>query len=60
MDTVLAYLISAGIMCFGLWIVVAAEAGSGVSQAWVVIGIATIALGFMSLYGEIRTAAAAK
>jgi hypothetical protein len=54
MDTAFAYVISASILCFGLWIVAAADNGSGLFLVWLVVGLLTVAVGGMSLHGEIR------
>jgi hypothetical protein len=54
MDTAFAYVISASILCFGFWIVAAADNGSGLFLVWLVVGLLTVAVGGMSLHGEIR------
>jgi hypothetical protein len=54
MDTVLAYLISIGIVGFGVWIVAADIAGSDIVPIWIVLGLLPIAVGLMSLFGEIH------
>ena len=53
MDAALAYLISVGIVSFGVWVVAAAKAGSDVFLIWTVLGLLTIAVGLISLLGEI-------
>ena len=54
MDTAFAYLISAGMIGFGIWIVATAKvAGSDWFLVWIVIGLLPVAVGLMSLYGEI-------
>jgi hypothetical protein len=59
MDTALAYLISASIICFGAWIVALAENGSALALLWMVIGLLTVAVGGVSLQGEIRNSTTA-
>jgi hypothetical protein len=54
MDTALAYLISVGIIAFGIWTVAAAAPGSSVFLFWIVGGLLTIAVGLLSLFGEVR------
>jgi phosphate starvation-inducible membrane PsiE len=54
-DTVLAYLISLGIIGVGaIWIV--ASASSATSTIWIAVGILTIAVGGTSLLTELRKA----
>jgi hypothetical protein len=60
MDTALAYLISVGIIGFGVWDAVAAEAGSDVFLIRIALGLLTIAVGLISLPGEIHDRRAAK
>jgi hypothetical protein len=59
MDTAFAYLISASIICFGAWIVALAENGSGLFLVWMVIGLLTVAVGGMSLHGQIHNSTTA-
>jgi hypothetical protein len=59
MDTALAYLISVGIVGFGVWVIAAAKAGSDIFLIWIVLGLLTIAVGLISLLGEIRNRKAA-
>jgi hypothetical protein len=54
MDTALAYLISVGIVGFGFWVVAAAKARSDVFLIWIVLGLLIIAVGLISLLGEIH------
>ena len=54
METALAYLISVGIVGFGVWVVAAAKTGSDVFPIWIVLGLVTIAVGLMSLLGEMH------
>ncbi len=54
MDTAFAYLISLGIIGFGVWTTVVAAHGSSVSVFWIVGGLLAIAVGVASLVGEIR------
>ena len=49
-----AYLISVGIIGFGGWIVANLKVESGIFPIWFVLGLLTIAVGLMSLLGEIR------
>ena len=52
-DRALAYLISAGIVSFGVWIIVHAVK-SGSPLAWTLLGILPILVGLISLYQEAR------
>ena len=53
MNAVLSFLISAGIIAFGLWIITCAiEAGS--SLGFPLMGILPVAIGSISFYGTIR------
>jgi hypothetical protein len=54
MDTAIAYLISVGIVGFGVWVVAVAKAGSDVFLIWIVLGLLVIAVGLISLLGEIH------
>ena len=57
MDKVLSFLISAGIIAFGIWIVVAAaQAASGSSSllVWTLMGLMPVVVGLISLFSEIR------
>jgi len=52
-DTVLAYLISLGIIGTGIaWIVAGAK--SATSAMWIVLGVLTIAVGLISFLTEVR------
>jgi hypothetical protein len=54
MDTALAYLISVGIIGFGIWTVAVAAPGSSVFRFWIVCGLLITAVGLASLFGEVR------
>ena len=47
MDKLTAYLISAGMIAFGIWIVATAALGSGYLMFWLVGGMAPIAVGLI-------------
>jgi hypothetical protein len=49
MDTALSYLISAGIIAFGVWIVVGTVT-AGSPMAWTFAGLVPVILGSISLY----------
>ena len=51
MDTVLSLLISVGIIAFGVWIVAGALA-AGSPLAWTLMGLLTVIVGLISLYGR--------
>jgi hypothetical protein len=53
MDMVLSFLISAGIIAFGVW-VVAVTIAAGLPLAWPLMGILAVIVGLISLYGSIR------
>ena len=55
MDTVLSLLISVGIIAFGVWIV-AGTLAAGSPLAWTLMGLLTVIVGLISLYGSIREA----
>jgi hypothetical protein len=55
MDTVLSLLISVGIIAFGVWIVAGALA-AGAPLAWTLMGLLTVIVGLISLYGSVREA----
>jgi hypothetical protein len=55
MDTVLSLLISVGIIAFGVWIVARALA-AGSPLAWTLMGLLTVIVGLISLYGSVREA----
>ena len=50
MDTVLSLLISVGIIAFGVWIV-AGTLAAGSPLAWTLMGLLTIIVGLIGLYG---------
>jgi hypothetical protein len=52
-DKALAYLISAGIVAFGVWIIVHAI-GSDASLVWTLLGILPVLVGLISLCHEAR------
>jgi hypothetical protein len=54
METVFSFLISVGIIAFGVWIVVGSVA-AGLPLAWTFIGLFPLIVGSMSLYDVIRT-----
>lgn len=51
-EKITAYLISAGILAFGIWIVANAEFRWGSVLSWLVVGVAPIAVGTASLVNE--------
>src|SRR5258708_39939277 len=55
MDTVLSFLISAGIIAFGVW-VVAGTIIAGWPWAWPLMGLLAVIIGLLSLYGSVRDA----
>jgi hypothetical protein len=55
MDTVLSFLISAGIIAFGVWVIIGTIA-AGWSLAWPLMGLLAVIVGLISLYGAIREA----
>ena len=55
MDMVLSFLISAGIIAFGVWVVVGTIT-AGWSLAWTIMGIFPIIVGVLSLCGSFRDA----
>ena len=52
MDTILAYLISFGIIAFGTVWAFVSNAGSTMAPAWLVLGILTVVVGLVSLWRE--------
>jgi hypothetical protein len=55
MDAALSYLISLGLIAFGVLVVVfAAKTGTGSLLVWTLAGLAPIVVGFQSLISEIR------
>lgn len=52
MNVVLSFLISAGIIAFGLW-TVTCSIGAGSPVGFTLIGILPVAIGSISLYGAI-------
>jgi hypothetical protein len=55
MDTVLSLLISVGIIAFGVWIV-SGTLAAGSPLAWTLMGLLTVMVGLISLYGSVREA----
>jgi hypothetical protein len=55
MDTVLSFLISAGIIAFGVW-VVAGTIAAGWPLAWTLMGLLPVIVGSISLYGSVLEA----
>jgi hypothetical protein len=53
MDAAFSYLISVGLIAFGVWIV-AAKAGSGSLLLWTLVGLIPVVVGLISLFSEIR------
>jgi hypothetical protein len=53
MDTVLSFLISAGITAFGVW-VVAVTINAG--WPWALMGLLAVIVGLLSLYDSVRDA----
>jgi hypothetical protein len=55
METLLEYLISASIISFGVWIILAAaKTGSDISSVLILLGLLPIAVGSISFYGVIK------
>jgi hypothetical protein len=54
MDTVLSFLISAGIIAFGVWVVVATIA-AGLPLAWTLLGLLPVIVGSFSLIKRLGT-----
>ena len=50
MDTMLSFLISAGIIAFGVWVVVSTIAAGWV---WTLLGLIAVIVGLLSLYGSV-------
>jgi hypothetical protein len=53
MDTTLSFLISAGIIAFGVWIVVGTVT-AGSPPAWTLTGLLPVVVGSVSLYQVVR------
>jgi hypothetical protein len=53
MDRALSFLISAGIVAFGIWIITY-TLRSGSPLAWTLMGIFPVLVGSISFFGEIR------
>jgi hypothetical protein len=53
MDTTFSFLISVGIIAFGIWIV-AGTIAAGSHLAWTLMGLLTLIVGSISLYQAIR------
>jgi Zn-dependent protease with chaperone function len=54
MDTVLSFLISVGIIAFGVWIV-AGTIAAGSLLGWTLMGMIPVAMGLISLFSEFRS-----
>jgi hypothetical protein len=55
MDTAVSYLISVGLIAFGIWIVViAAREAPGSLLGWTLVGLIPVVIGLISLFSEIR------
>jgi hypothetical protein len=55
MDTALSFLISVGIIAFGVWIV-ASTIAAGWPFAWPLMGLLAVIVGSLSLYGSVQDA----
>jgi cadmium resistance protein CadD (predicted permease) len=55
MDTLVSYLISFGLIAFGIWIVVVAQAASSMLLVWTIMGLMPIVVGLLSLFSEARS-----
>jgi hypothetical protein len=53
MDTIVSYLISVGIIAFGVWIV-AGTIAAGLPLAWTLMGLLPVIVGSLSLYQATR------
>ena len=53
MDTTFSFLISAGIIAFGVWIV-AGTIAAGSPLTWTLMGSLPVVVGFISLYQAVR------
>jgi hypothetical protein len=53
MNATFSFLISIGIIAFGIWIV-AGTIGAGSPLAWALMGLLTVIVGSISLYQSIR------
>jgi hypothetical protein len=53
MDTTFSFLISAGIIAFGVWIV-AGTITAGSPLTWTLMGLLPVVVGFISLYQAVR------
>ena len=53
MDTTFSFLISAGIIAFGVWIVAGAIT-AGSPLAWTLMGLLPVVVGLISLYQAVR------
>jgi hypothetical protein len=53
MNAAFSFLISIGIIAFGIWIV-AGTIGAGSPLAWALMGLLTVIVGSISLYQSIR------
>ena len=53
MDEALSFLISAGIIAFGIW-VVAGTIAAGWPLAWTLMGLLAVTIGLISLYGSMK------
>jgi hypothetical protein len=54
MDTAAAFVISVGLIVFGVGIVYAAAMASGLLFFWTLIGLMPVAVGLMSLFSEMQ------
>ena len=53
MDTTISFLISAGIIAFGVWIV-AGTIAAGSPLTWTLMGLLPVVVGLISLYQAVR------
>jgi hypothetical protein len=58
MHTALAYLISVGIVGFGVWIATAAKVGGRIFPITIVTGLTIVAVGLLSLLNDIHNSRA--
>ncbi len=54
MNGKLEYVISLGIIGFGIWIIAETKAGSALFPLWIALGGLAVAVGLLSLLAELR------
>jgi hypothetical protein len=54
MEMIFEYLVSVGIVGFGVWILATADAGSDLYFLWISLGLVPIAIGLTSVYRVIK------